>query len=647
MEKPKIRINRLEIRGLYKNYTVPFKPGLNIICGGISTGKTTILELIDYCFGSSEHPEHIELQKKARSVLLELSVNERVIVIERQLFTSSKNALIHETSIEELETPHNTLTVSAKQTPNSESISTYLMKQLELIGTFLKEAPTKESTDIDMMSFRDLMWFCYLQNERLDNKFLLYENEFMKHLKFEQVFNVIFKVHENKLAVLSSQIKNIEKQISQYIAEIKTLLTFLQERNIPDKSDLHDTRKTIEKSLIDYKTKLDTISQTLRGESSASTIQRLKLEEAINNLTKLKTSLRDRETLLKRLLPLRGQYAEEIKKLVFLEKSKRVFNPLGITRCPVCFENLNSDSNNDTDSCCFLCHTQLDKHKEQSTIDISKEIRAFENKLKELNGFINDTENEVGNLTKAILKSENQITKLKNDLDDALKNYISPYIQERDIIVGEIKRLEQETADIDKFINLHKGIEEKESKKVEAQTNLAKKYKELEDERQKLQERELVISSFSKKFEETLKDFNFPKLDFAFIQSDLLPSVRGLLYKKIGSSGALTLISLAWYSAMFELAIDYNGNHPGFLMIDSPQKNIGIKATQEDNDYRDMKIVTGVYNKLINICTNNTGNYQIIIVDNEPPSIVEGYIVKRYTGRKGKYPYGLVDDEEE
>ena len=37
-----------------KLHYVPFRPGLNIISGKSSTGKSAIIEIFDYCLGSTE-----------------------------------------------------------------------------------------------------------------------------------------------------------------------------------------------------------------------------------------------------------------------------------------------------------------------------------------------------------------------------------------------------------------------------------------------------------------------------------------------------------------------------------------------------------------------------------------------------------------
>ncbi|MCX4808535.1 hypothetical protein ACFWWM_23845 [Streptomyces sp. NPDC058682] len=56
--------------------------------------------------------------------------------------------------------------------------------------------------------------------------------------------------------------------------------------------------------------------------------------------------------------------------------------------------------------------------------------------------------------------------------------------------------------------------------------------------------------------------------------------MRGDSYRE-ASSGARTLLTLAWQLAVFEAAIESSATHPGFLMIDSPQKNLGHCDTRD------------------------------------------------------------------
>ena len=61
---PKLFVNKLVIQGVERQYKVNFINGMNIISGPMYTGKTTVLEFVDYCLGAKSHPRHLEIQKK-------------------------------------------------------------------------------------------------------------------------------------------------------------------------------------------------------------------------------------------------------------------------------------------------------------------------------------------------------------------------------------------------------------------------------------------------------------------------------------------------------------------------------------------------------------------------------------------------------
>ena len=74
--KKRIKLIRLTLLGTRKNYTVPFKDGLNYISGHTSTGKTSILEMVDYALGSKSHKSYIEIGSSCTDVELELFIGD-------------------------------------------------------------------------------------------------------------------------------------------------------------------------------------------------------------------------------------------------------------------------------------------------------------------------------------------------------------------------------------------------------------------------------------------------------------------------------------------------------------------------------------------------------------------------------------------
>lgn len=82
-------IGVIDIEG--NKHPVNFKPGLNIVTGKSSTGKSALIEIFDYCFGSGENtiPKGV-ITTKAAIYYVALAVNEQDMVIARDPNMTSK-----------------------------------------------------------------------------------------------------------------------------------------------------------------------------------------------------------------------------------------------------------------------------------------------------------------------------------------------------------------------------------------------------------------------------------------------------------------------------------------------------------------------------------------------------------------------------
>lgn len=636
----KLFIRKLSLRGPTKNYEYQFNRGLNLIVGPIFTGKTSLLQFIDYCLGAKAHPKHKEVRNKVVSVLLELEINENIFTIDRLLFSSEKS-IIHECSIDALSEKHLLIKVFNTQKKGEESISSYLLKKLGLFGIYLKESPSKNSSDIDMMSFRDLMSFSYLPHERLDNKNLLFENEPLKNLKLKQVFNIIFDVYNNKAAHLSFQIKQLEDELKEKKKKISTLTEFFVSSNIPPKKEMSIRIKNLQDSEIQLKSDLNEITKTLKSGSDTLQELRQELTNIRDEITYLRVKKRDRDTLLKRLLPLRGQYSEEIKKFQFLQESKKILDPLGIVRCPYCLEEIiDSEVINN----CCLCGKELTKEKNLK-FNLDKEIRSTEVKLSELNKYIQELNLEIEQIDIELKRKNNSSKLIGLKLDEEMKNFISPYISQRDFTIESLTKIREEILNLNSQISFYNLVEEEIKAKNELEASITQNKVALESENAKEMERQDIIKYISNRFGDILESAHFPKLENPLIDENLVPFVRDQAYREVGSGGALTLISISWFLSIFEGSLELDEWHPGFAMIDSLQKNIGISASEKDQDFRDTRIVEGLYSHIIEKTLVYRDDFQLIIIDNEPPKIADEYITVKFSRNPKIPPYGLIDDE--
>ena len=74
---------------------------VNLITGPITTGKSSVLELIDYALGASNAPDYEELSK-CSDVLLEIEVGGELLTLQRSLKAPTAKALLFESSLDDV-----------------------------------------------------------------------------------------------------------------------------------------------------------------------------------------------------------------------------------------------------------------------------------------------------------------------------------------------------------------------------------------------------------------------------------------------------------------------------------------------------------------------------------------------------------------
>ena len=347
---------------------------LSVVAGEISTGKTSVLEFIDYCLGASGHPRHIEIQRHVRAALLEVEIDEETAVIERPTFTSDQFANVHRCALSELAEPHLIERRPLAPPGDSSSLSSFLLAATGLQGMRLKEAPTQVQSGADQLSFRDVAPLCFLTNQRMDNKNLLLESQHMRNLKLVQVIEILFGVYDNQLAAMGEQLDTLEEERKDLAAEIASLETFLAENDVPERPELEARAVKLEQTLLHTQERLDTLSTQMEAETTYAAEARTEYAKLRRRSGDAATRVRDRETLLRRLLPLRGQYAEDERKLVFFQEAERLFDPLRVHVCPACMQELADPIDIEAGGTCTLCRQHI--ASDSDPIDIAAERSA-------------------------------------------------------------------------------------------------------------------------------------------------------------------------------------------------------------------------------------------------------------------------------
>lgn len=277
-----------------------------MIAGPSQTGKTSIIDFIKYCLGDDEHPQHAEVLAKVR----EATLRAELAGVPTRITRSATGSASRFASVWGGDDAEQRRTTEVPADP--ESLSQFLLTACDLDNIELPEAPRQAESRTQILSIRDVFRIVCLPNERLDNKNLLFEHaHHMVAQKHQQLINVMFEPRPRAIRA--------ERARPQHPRD-RPAPRRPRSRHRPFGFQDQWAYRVL---AFDHR-----LREALSDAQVAAQAARVRV--------------RHRESLVDRLNALRGQYADDKKKLTFLKDAERLFDPLHVTTCPACLSTLAS-----------------------------------------------------------------------------------------------------------------------------------------------------------------------------------------------------------------------------------------------------------------------------------------------------------------
>jgi len=618
-----IRVRRLRLHGEGRAYDVDFRSPddsprpLSVIAGAFSTGKTTILEFVDYCLGASDHPRHPEIMPKVRAATLEVELSGSPYLIERAVGEPSTFAYICAGRLDEAgAAPPQRRPLRPAGHPDS--LSSLLLSHCKLEGVRLRDTLTNDESDTDPLSFRDLMWLCFLPNERLDDKNLLFENAPMKHLKLRQVVDVVFDVHDDHSVELGRRIRALEVDLAAARVAHRVTEQIVDEQQLGGRAELEAMHRGAKTELSESGQAIADLDAQARADTTFAADLRERHRLAADEARRAAALLHDRETQLQRMTSLRATYAEDVSKLTMLIEADRLFEPM---------------------------RPAADDDNPAGTLDVGAELRSARARLHELTEYLAELTRDVPRLRPAVQRAAEAEARCAAEVDAVTAHAVTPFLAQRDALA---RRREEASSALQQAVSGLRLIHSLERRAAEIERQealLVTLREELADAcaQSSHADRSVVVRRVSDRFRQILEEWRYPKIADAYVADDLTPYMRGKTYAS-ASSGGRTLIALAWQLALFEIAWETRSSHPGFLLLDSPQKNLGQTAGRSA-DLVGSATIDSIYHHLERWLAGKGAGAQIVVADNTPPPAAADDVIVRFSRRPDQPPYGLIDDE--
>ena len=199
--------------------------------GQMGAGKTSIVRLVDYCLGGD-----IELspamQGEFVAATLKLSLARADLVIERPR-DSERVIATWGQGDEAFQVSLPARKADGEVLPGTgvEQLSDLLFWLSEVSPPRVRKSKVREDSETARLSMRDLLWYCYLDQDEIDSSFFHLEEgaPFYKRYKSRDVLRFVIGFHDEHVAELEAALDQLRGERQALVATIAGLTRALKE----------------------------------------------------------------------------------------------------------------------------------------------------------------------------------------------------------------------------------------------------------------------------------------------------------------------------------------------------------------------------------------------------------------------------------
>lgn len=609
-----IQIKSLSFHGPDKPpVVVRFQDGLNVIYGASDTGKSFIVEAIDFMFGAKGPLKDIPQAVGYDQILMALEFPGAEVVTARRSMDGGAFEIFEGGFSDELPSIEGNVLSETHSSKDTDNLSAFLLGKVGLVDKKIKKNAKDETQNL---SFRNLARLCIVNEEEIIQKRSpLSDGNYTADTANTSVFRLLLTGVDDS-ALVANQQKSPEEQKREAQLELLDQLITETERKIKQisgsKDDLTSQQDRLKAALDDRSSQLAVTEGHYRRVSTDRRNLMKRREENRNRYTEV-------VTLLERFKLLREHYHSDIERLMSIREAGSIIATIDADVCPVCGADAEHHRNgvscdNDVARVTAAVASEIDKI-ERRTEELSKTIEALTSEQKKLEGFLP--------------KIEENLSEKNNEL----QTVIAPDLRK---LRTTYKELADKGADVREALGL-----------FESKTDLLDRKARLESANSQVSSSsprpltsltDTVVSPFSELVRETLQSWGFPGADrvhFDLQAKDLVISGKPRVsYGK----GLRAITQAAFTISLLEHCAKNDSPHPGFVILDSPLLSYKEPEGPED-DLSPTDLNGNFYRFLLQLDAGR----QIIIVENtDPPSDVElGKRVEHFSGMEGEDRFGL------
>jgi hypothetical protein len=626
-----IELKLLNIQFRRRLQRIDLSSHITFFHGQISTGKSSIARLIDYCLGGGLQSTHA-LNQELVSVQLNVQIGDNDVLLEREGLKATavrvtwKNAAGAAVSVL-APTQAGAAPIWGEEAFN---LSDLIFQLAGITPIKVRRSRRDPDSQLVRLSFRDLMWYCYLEQDDLDSSFFRLEDDSRKYKSRDVMRFVVgfYTEHMNELEIDLDRTTD-ERRTKEEAA--KQIRIFLEELDYGSDLDIQAQIRDTEASLTKARAALVTSREHHTLDTHFADNLRVRLKELAARVDVERQALADLHARIADQEQLRAELVTAKFKVSRAQSASIILGGVAFDRCPSC--GTSTSTLGRLPEQCVLCGTVLS--------DISQDSNQPEVLNRDLDSRIEDLDSSLKEHRRQITRQERRVSALLSEkaaldrrLSDELATYDSAFLANAREAERNVASLEEQLRNLQRITRMPEALERLQHEIASLEIKERSLREQIAKEKQKLRAADAIVTELEDAYRDIMIDVGVPgvtQADTIFIdRTNWVPTIypdgdseHGYDFYSAGSGGKKTLLNVCYALAVHKVAAERKLPLPTFLIIDSPMKNIGKEVNKQT--------FLSLYRVLYALANGPLKMTQFVVIDNEfaaPPPGVE--VAQRY-----------------
>ncbi len=593
---------------------------VNYFWGQMGAGKTSIARLIDYCLGGNIELSPA-LQSEFVSATLILSLENGDLRIERGRDTEMVIAKWGEGK------DAYQASIPARQ-PNGEVVPGTSIEVLSdlifwmsgIVAPRVRRSKTKQDSGVQRLSMRNLLWYCYLDQDEIDSSFFHLDASagIYQRLASLDVVRYVIGYHDENVAEIEAQLETLRGERLATSASIDSLARVLKDTGVESEIQIQARVKELSASADLIRDEIESARQAAVPERSTThAVDQLRAQAIV-----LGQRIATNHDAMQELLQAKDRDTRHLNEIETLslkfmrsKSARAVLSGVAFHTCPKCTQVLPDRP----DLCCDVCgQSDVDLTGTNDEALIRRDIKSRGDELRDI---ISRHDGALTKLQKDNDLFEQQKRRIERERNEAAAQFDTAYLSTMLVKERERAALLQEAENMASMSRFPQMLEAQRDKLASILANETRLRGVLRQARQNAEKDSSNLDTLRSLFLDCLVRAGVPGISEkdeveispqTFLPEIVSPGVADSTiasFATLSSGGKKTLFKCCFALALHRLAVQVGAPLPEFLMIDSPMKNISERENREQ--------FKSFYKLVYNLKVGELKDTQFILIDKE------------------------------